>query len=1183
MQAVVITLLNPFSPHLDKQVDKYVRPRRLDKLVPKTNLPFICVLNGRVLFKKEYRYTLKDGDVAVFLTRPLGGGGGGSNPLKVVLSIGLAVAAPQLAIGILGDVAATTTLGTLTTAGSLLSGAIGFAGNALINAAFAPSNQPSSLRQQQSVAPSPTYNLQAQGNRARPGEAIPDCYGRHLHFPDWAADPYAEYAGNEQYLYQQFCLGQGEYDIEQIRIGDTPIANFPEIEIEVVQPYQRGTLFPNVVETASEVSGQEAIYNDPLGPFAACGAGAKIKAIAVDIVCPRGLFYANDEGGLNGMSTTVKIESRPIDNAGAPIAPGTWTTLGTETISAADSTPIRKSYRYPVAEARYEVQVTRLDVKNTNSRAGHEVVWSALRGYRADYLDYGGITIMNMRARATNNLSSQSSREVNVIKTRKLPIWNGSSWSAPTATRNPAWSALNILRASYSGGVADANVDLAGFLARAQTWDARGDRFDGLFDGQQVLFEAVNVVARAGRAKVYQQGGIWYCWRDEPQTLPTAMFNMRNIVRGSVKTQFLLPDSNNADAVEITYMDETTWTEQTVLCKLPDSNELNPVKETLFGVLSREQAWREGMFMVAQNRYRRSPASFTTEMEGFIPTYGNMISIAHDRANWGQSGDLLEYDEATKTIRTTEALDFSGAGTHYFRFRKADGSYDGPYAAVAGVDEYHAVLETYLNFIPYLDNSRERTSYSFGNSSEHGRTALIMGLRPRGLHRVEIQTINEDPAVHTADIGTAPPPSAQWNLPAVVRRPSVAELSVNLSGTATSPLLSVSWPASAGAFNYIVQVSYDGGNSWVTMGEPASSQCVFPVRRGTVNVRVAAIGFARGDWVEWTGNPFLAAPPDVSTLLVTRQSDGTRQFDWTLPGAPPPDLAGYQIRYRVGNNVAWGWNDLTPLHDGLLTSSPWETNQLDAGNYTFAIKAIDDSKIESANAKFIIADLGDQRLAGVLFSLLPHTQGWPGTKTKCHIEDAALVANDTQTWTDKTVWSGWSQWNSIPEATITYDHPVIDIGGVLPFIPQVDVVCAGTATITESHSNDNVSYSAYAPVGTLITARYVKIRLESSGGTIPTINSANIKITAESISEVISDLDTYTLAGAYRIGVGDIRLPMAKSYQLISQVQLTMQNVGPGWSYELIDKDNTVGPRVKIYNASNALADASIDALIRGA
>lgn len=1177
MLATVITVTNPLNPHHHKLVNQYVRPRRLDKLAPKTDLPFICVLNSVPLLKNEYKRKLKDRDLAVFVTLPQGGGG--SNPLRLALMVALSFAVP----GIGGALSTGLGIAQGSIGALLINSVVGFVGSQLVNAVLGSNNQPSSHKQQFQASPSPTYNLQAQGNRIRPGEVIPDCYGRHRHFPDFSADPYTEYAGNEQYLYQQFCLGQGEYDIQQIRIGDADISSFQEIETEVVPPYGRGSLFPSLVETSGEVSGQEMIYNVALGPFPACGTGETITSIAVDMVCTRGLFYANDDGGLNALSVSFKIESRPIDSMGVPTGAGTWTTLATETITAADSTPIRRSYRYSVSEARYEVRVTRTTTKNTSARAGHEIVWASMRGYVRAPNDYGNVTILNMRARATNNLSAQSSREINVIKTRKLPIWNGSTFSAPTATRNPAWAALNVLRADYSGNVPDSRIDLASFKARADTWTTRNDKFDAIFDAQSVLFEAVNVVARAGRGKVYQQGGIWYCWRDEAQSLPVAMFNMRNIARGTMKTQFLLPDESNADAVEVSYLDEITWTDQSVTAALPDSPQVNPVRETLFGVVDRAQAWREGMYMAAQNRYRRSPANFTTEMEGFIPTFGDMITIAHDRSGWGQSGDLLEYDAGTKIIKSTVAFDFSAGGTHYIRFRKQDGSYDGPYVITAGLDDYHAILATAMAFTPSLGIDRERTSYSFGPGDQHGRTALVLGVRPRGLNTVEIQTINEDPAVHTADTSTNPPQSTRWNLPARIIKPVISEVTVNLGGTATAPLLLVSWPAAAGAYNYLVEASYDSGNSWLRMAEPYTSQAAFPARRGNVRVRVSAVGLSRGDWVEYAGNPFLAAPPDVASLLVSRQSDGTRQFDWLLPGLTPPDLAGYKIRYRIGTNVAWGWDDLDPMHDGFLTASPWETNQLDAGKYTFAIKAFDDSKIESENATFIIADLGDQRLAGVLVSVLPHTQGWPGTKTGCHVEGTTLVANDSDTWATHTTWSAWTGWNQNPVNPNSYEHSVIDVGGVLPFTVLVDIVTNATATIEESHSNDGTSYSSWAAVGVLITARYVKVRASVTSAGISTISLLNIKLAAESITEEINDLLTSTLTGAYRIGTGDIRLPISKPYQIISQVQVTLQNVGAGWSFELIDKDIAVGPRIKIYNASNTLADASIDAFIRGA
>ncbi len=145
------------------------------------------------------------------------------------------------------------------------------------------------------------------------------------------------------------------------------------------------------------------------------------------------------------------------------------------------------------------------------------------------------------------------------------------------------------------------------------------------------------------------------------------------------------------------------------------------------------------------------------------------------------------------------------------------------------------------------------------------------------------------------------------------------------------------------------------------------------------------------------------------------------------------------------------------------------------------------------------------------------------------------------------------------------------------------MIAAGSVTVEESHSNDNVSYTAFAAAGTQITARYVKIKVTVAGGSIPSITSMNIKLSGNTITEEINDLDTSTLTGSYRIGTGDIRLPIANAFTQITQLQVTLQNVGAGWSWELIDKDVAVGPRIKIYNASNALADATIDAYVRGA
>lgn len=1335
MLATIVYANNPFDPARDRKVVTVGRKRRIDKLAPKTTQPFICLLNGAPILRKNkgWQKSIKDGDVVAFVILPQGGGG--SNPLKVILMIGLAVFAPYAA-GVLAP-----TLGVVSETGMLLLQAgIGFVGSTLINALIPPPKQPSSHSGQAGASASPTYNLAAQGNSARIGEAIPVIYGKHLIYPDFAAEPYTEYAGNEQYLYQLFCVGQGEYTITDLKIEDTAITNFAEVTYEVVNPGTKVTLFPANVITATEVAGQELLTAATIGPFVANPATTKTNALSIDIVAPRGIFYANDNGGLNSVSTSFKVEARAIDDFG--VAVGGWTTLGTETISAATSTAIRNSYRYNVTKARYEVKVTRLDTKQTDSRYGHEIDWVSLRAYLPDSQDYGNLTLLAVRMRATNNISAQSARRINCIAYRKLPIWNGTSWSANTETRSIAWAFADALRASYGGNLPDSRIDLAQLLALHTTLSARGDHFDGIFDQKQVLWESVTSIARTGRAKPYVQGGTYHITRDGAVTLPVALFNQRNIVKGSLKVEYLLPSDTTSDSVIVTYFDEVKQKPLEINAALPGYSADNPFPTTLFGVTNSAQAWREGMYMAAANRLRRQAISFTTEMEGFIPTFGDLIAISHDRMQRSVSGDVLDYYIFTNLIKYARQFDngvwiksnctvtvnsindqnnelladtinrtatgnhfiyqqylttshanksytfsvwlksgtmtgnvilrirdglsaelatkqitptatwtrFSVTGTfgatpaanitvfidppndvgiagdtfyvssasltetsiltpfvntaatpvtgyalklsepvvftpymsHYTAFKKRDGSYSGPWLTYIGDSYYDVVCAGPLDFTPDIDHMREKTSFTFGIGEEYRKLARVISVRPRSMNQVEIACINEDAAVHTADTGTVPPASSYWNLPAKITRPIVTGLNVTLSGTPSNPQLAIVWLPAAGADHYYVETSYDNASTWQRRGEVSSSNLLVTAQRGTVYVRVAGVGLSRGDWAEWVGDPYAVPPADVSSFLINVQPDGTRQFSMALPTGLPPDFAGYEIRYKSGTG-SYTWNDLAPVHEGLITASPWESNQLDAGQYTFAIKAVDTSGNASLNANFIVADLADQRLAGVIYSILPRNYGWPGSKTNCFLESDTgnLVANDTATWSSLTTWSAWSQWPSIPASPITYQHSIIDLGAAVLFVPYITATADGTTTIQEQHSTDGITYSSWATAGPLINARYFRVRV-SVAGILPILYSLNIQLSGNSLTEEINDLNTSTLTGAHRIGVGDIRIPFNKAFATITQAQITLQNVGAGWTVELIDKNATTGPRIKIYNASNTLADASIDAYLRG-
>jgi hypothetical protein len=828
-------------------------------LDPKWDRPYIALLDGKPVLRRDWNLYVENGRILVFIDAeaiPAGGGGGGSNPVRMIAMLAVIAISAGAASWVAGLGAFATTGGVAGTVlgmggatwGAIAGGAVMLVGSAIVNAVIPAQSQSMSNRQLDAKSASPTYSLQAQGNSARLEQAIPEHFGRHIAYPDFAANPYQEYSGNEQYLYQLLCLGRGYYDIESIRIEDTPISNFEDIEYEIVQPNQTVTMFPSSVTTSPEVSGQDMVYNTYIGPFVANAADTLANYIGIDFVCPRGLYYAEDNGSLSTKSISVVVEAREIDEDG--VAVGSYVTLGSRTYTASSATPQRYSLKFAVAPGRYEVRVKRTTTKDTSTRAGHDIVWGSLRAYLQDDAVYGDATLIAMRMRASDQLSSISSRKINVIATRRLPVWDGSTWSAPTATRSIAWALAYVCKCYVS----DAQIDLATLLQLDATWEARGDTCDGRIDSTMDPWEALTRIGAAGRCKPYRQAGVVRFFRDQAATLPVAHFGVRNIVKNSLSIDYIMPSQDTADAVSVSYFDGSAWRQKRVLAKLPDSTASKPAKMDLAMVTSRAQAFKEGTYQAASNRYRRKVIKFSTEMEGFIPSFGDLIAIQHDMPGWGQGGEVVGWDAGTSTLTLSEPLTWETGETHYIALAAKSGSMVGPFVVTAGVSEYQCVVTEAMfdgngnAWEPYTGSDYERSRFSFGWAYTWAQKARVLSVVPRSMELVEIQAINEDDNVHTAEEGLTVPVAPTSQLANYTAAPSISGL-LAVSRPDDVETMLLSWQPSPWAEHYLIEASSDG-NSWTRIGETSASTFTARAIYGNATIlRVAAVGTARGPWV----------------------------------------------------------------------------------------------------------------------------------------------------------------------------------------------------------------------------------------------------------------------------------------------------------------------------------------------
>lgn len=852
MVAVVTCHHNPFTPTRDftKTIAKV--GTQIKDYAPETRLPFICLLNGKAILRKQWIYQVKDRDVISFVVLPQGGG---SSPLRIVAMIGVMVLAAYT-----GGLAATAMGFAQGTAGfaaasGIVSGVVGMVGTALVNALI-PAQVDTASYKQSGIEASPTYSLSAQGNSARIGDAIPVQYGRMKCYPDFAAAPYCEYSGNEQYLYELFCIGLGEYDISNIYIEDTDINKFAEVETQVVNPGAQLTLFPANVETSTEVASQELLKDKPIGPFIANKAGTTSNKLSVDIVASRGMYAMNKKGNLVNKSATFIVEAQKVDDYGQPV--GAWRTLGTHTISAATATPQRRSYTYTIKNeydqpdyARWQVRVTRTDTKDTSVSVGHEIDWAGLKAYLVDQgRKFDGMTLLAVKIRATNNISQSASKKISVLCTRKLRTWSQSGWSAPVASQSIAWAFADACKADYGGRLDDQQIDLQALVELDRVWSERGDKLNLRIDSKSTVWETLQAIAKAGRAKPYRQGGMVRIFRDAPQSVPSGMFTMSNIAKDSFSVDYILPTDDTADAIEVEYFDERIWQWKTVTAKMPDSRAEEPVSVKLLGVTDRQQAWREGMYMAACNRLRRKSISISTEMEGFIPTMGDLVWISHDMPQWGQSCVVREWNPTLRVLTVSEPLTWKGNYIqHNISLRKPNGEAFGPIRVTKGGTDRELIIpsDVEFDFNIQTGNEMEPTYVSFGWDETWTQPARVLSVRPSGMYKVAIECINEADGVHVAELGEYPVEKSHSQLPKETIRPTVTWLIVRSSpGDVNQAVLS--WNPSPWANRYMIEQSNDM-ITWTRCGESSASSFVTQAMYGNgTYFRVSAYGTAQGPW-----------------------------------------------------------------------------------------------------------------------------------------------------------------------------------------------------------------------------------------------------------------------------------------------------------------------------------------------
>jgi hypothetical protein len=672
--------------------------------------------------------------------------------------------------------------------------------------------------------PDSIYSFSTGSNRLRIGEPFAESFGRQQIFPDLAQQSHIQNIDNDQYLHFLGILGVGEYDVEGVYVENTPLTDYADSEYNILPPGTAPTLIPNVVWTCNEVSNQE-LSTDWI-TYTVSAVDTAAYHLEYDITFASGLVKYNKEGKKRTRSVTVQVEARTVDETGA--ATSDWTTLDSKTFSARSKDPLRYSRKLPapLGAGRYQVRVRRTTEASDSSRVMDKTTLSGLRAYGGTHPDYGDVTMIEAKIKASDQLKGDAGSQINVVATRKLyPVTASGFGGTLTATRNIADACAYMVTADNGGRQADSVVDFESLYDLRTIWESNEHCFDCRFTSSTPVMDACATAATCGRAVPYLPGGLFSIVRDEIQALPTCVFSRDNISGLKITSRPRTPDSPTC--VNMTYVNPDTWEEEVVTCLDLGGSEDNPSEVTLDGCLSRQQAYEMGMYLYWQDRLERVTVDFTTGLIGHIPSLLSKILVPNTMIDWGQDGLVMAVEPGL--IWLSEPVDFGGAEEGALYISLPDGSSGGPYT-VTPTDCAHCVAGT----IPDLRNMKEddlrAARYVFGPAEQDPMFVRVGKIQPSGRDKIKITgtVINDD--VYD-DPGTAPAVGSVVGTLALL-----AGISLAYTGESGGDhAFMVSWTGSAAK----VKIELDEGSGYATLEDNYSSHSkAFTTTADSITVQV---------------------------------------------------------------------------------------------------------------------------------------------------------------------------------------------------------------------------------------------------------------------------------------------------------------------------------------------------------
>jgi hypothetical protein len=795
----------------------------------------------------------------------------GKDALRSILSIVVSIAAVALAPVLF------PTLGTFGLA--VASAGLTVLGTLLINALIPPVTPDTDK--------AASYSITGLQNQAIPNGAVPSVLGTMRFAPPYAALPYTEIVGDDVFIRAFFVLGEGNLQIDDMRLGETSLSEFDEVEIEVrngvagdlpVSLYPRQIVeeqigveltrpFPRddmgeIIQVESESD-----WPEELGPFEGFGGsfnqgddaptietpivrttGKDASGATVIFSFPAGLVRFNDDGKKRTHSVTVRLEQRLVEAM-------EWQEVETLEFSAkkVEGFYRQHSWTFPT-RAQWQVRATMMTDETDDSKKQQRTTWAALQTLRPEYpLNYARpLALVALRIKATHQLNGALDN-FSMLASRVCL-----DWDAPTqtwvrrVTQNPASLYRHVLQAAENPKAAsDAEINLAQLQDWHEFCDAKGLTYNAALSATTTLLgDILAEICAAGRATRDHGGLQWGIVVDQPteDALIVDHVSPRNAWSFSGSRSYVSPP----DAFVVTFKDADNDYKETQR-EIPWPGYAGDIEQVeaiaMPGKVHAAEIWREARRRQLEITHR--PDTFEATQDGAlrVTTRGDHVmvndyalSLDHVDARVLQiEGNLIVIDELVQMKPDTDYAvrfrhfedDEDTIGTSVVRLvnRASEDTsvltLTGPETSTAPVPDLRAVIQ----IGPATFTAHQRIITGIERTTDACSILRMIDAAPQ----IDVELEATDVPAWSSRVGA--------EIDANLLQPSAprfVSISSGLSGTDTEDLITFLIAPGSGA---VSTASFEidhrlSGGAWITLTLPAGAG------GGTIE------GYATGDAIE---------------------------------------------------------------------------------------------------------------------------------------------------------------------------------------------------------------------------------------------------------------------------------------------------------------------------------------------